>query len=63
MAADDELAVAEPRRLRYTLLRVAARIIEHARQIRLRLDRTWPWTHVLVAIHRRLNATPATVAC
>lgn len=60
---DDELAVAEPRRLRYTLLHVAARIIDHARQVRLRLDRTWPWTHVLVAIHRRLDAMPAPSAC
>jgi hypothetical protein len=63
LTGDDELAVAEPRRLRYTLLHVAAKITHHARQIRLRLDRTWPWTHVLVAIHRRLDATPAPTVC
>jgi hypothetical protein len=45
LTGDDELAVAEPRRLRYALLRVAAKITHHARQIRLKLDRTWPWTH------------------
>jgi hypothetical protein len=63
LVEDDELAVAEPRRLRYTLLHVAATITDHARQIRLRLDRTWPWTHVLLAVHRRLDALPAPVVC
>lgn len=62
LVEDDELAVAEPRRLRYTLLHVAARIIDHARQLRLRLDRNWPWTHTLVAVHRRLDALPAPTA-
>jgi hypothetical protein len=63
LTEDDELAVAEPRRLRYALLHVAAKIADHARQVSLRLDRSWPWTHVLVRIHRRLDAPPATVAC
>ena len=63
LTGDHELAVAEPRRLRYTLLHVAARITDHARQIRLHLDRTWPWTHVLVRIHRRLDALPAPATC
>lgn len=59
---DPELSVAEPRRLRYTLLHVAARIVRHARRIELRLDRTWPWTRLLVAAHDRLprwQPTPA----
>jgi hypothetical protein len=63
LVEDDELAVAEPRRLRYTLLHVAARIVNHARQLRLRVDRNWAWTHVLVAVHRRLDALPAPTAC
>ncbi|MDP8932117.1 MAG: transposase [Actinomycetota bacterium] len=41
---DDELAVAQPRRLRYTLVHVAARIARHARRTWLKLDRGWPWT-------------------
>lgn len=53
---DDELSVAEPRRLRYTLLHVAAKIVRHARQITLRLDQAWPWTHQLLTAHRRLDA-------
>jgi len=59
---DPELSVAEPRRLRYTLLHVAARIVRHARRTTLRLDRSWPWTQVLVAAHERLpgwQPTPA----
>jgi hypothetical protein len=38
VVADDDLAVAEPRRLRYTLLHVAARITNHARQTPPRPD-------------------------
>jgi hypothetical protein len=59
---DKELSVAEPRRLRYTLLHVAAKIVRHARQVTLRLDQAWPWTHLLVAAHERLpgwQPTPA----
>jgi hypothetical protein len=59
---DEELSVAEPRRLRYTLLHVAARIVRHARQVTLRLDQAWPWTRLLVAAHHRLpgwQPTPA----
>lgn len=61
LVEDDELAVAEPRRLRYTLLHIAAKITDHARRVTLRLDRAWPWTHLLVAVHRRLDAMPAAV--
>ena len=56
---DAELAVAEPRRLRYALLHVAARITRHARRTWLRLDRTWPWTDQLLAAHRRLPTLAA----
>ena len=37
-----ELARAEPKRLRYRLLHVAARLAFHARGARLRLQATWP---------------------
>ena len=59
---DPELSVAEPRRLRYTLLHIAAKIVRHARQVSLRLDQHWPWTPLIVAAHRRLpgwQPTPA----
>jgi hypothetical protein len=59
---DDELAVAEPRRLRYTLLSIAARITRHARRTWLRLDRSWPWTPQLLAVLDRLSTTPTAIA-
>lgn len=59
---DEQLSVAEPRRLRYTLLHVAAKTVRHARQIQLRLDRTWPWSHLLVTAHHRLDLAAAGIA-
>lgn len=59
---DDELRVAEPRRLRYALLNVAARIAVHARRTWLHLDATWPWTPQLLTAHRRLPELAATLA-
>lgn len=59
---DEQLSAAEPRRLRYTLLHVAAKIVRHARQVTLRLDQAWPWTRLLVKAHDRLpgwQPTPA----
>ena len=59
---DDELRVAEPRRLRYTLLNVAAKIAVHARRTWLHLDAAWPWTPQLLTAHERLprlTPTPA----
>lgn len=52
---DHDLSRAEPRRLRYALLAIAARIVHHAGRVELRLDRTWPWTPVLLGVHRRLD--------
>jgi Transposase DDE domain group 1 len=55
---DGELATAEPKTLRYRLLHVAARVVRHARRLILRLQRTWPWAHVLAAAFTRLRALP-----
>ena len=40
---DGALAKAEPKRLRYRLLHVAARLAFHGRRGRLRLQHDWPW--------------------
>jgi hypothetical protein len=40
---DGELARAEPKKLRYRLLHVAARITRSARRTRLRIAEGWPW--------------------
>ncbi|MDP2181821.1 MAG: IS1380 family transposase [Actinomycetota bacterium] len=52
------LAKAEPKRLRYRLLHVAGRIVTHARGVRLRLSRSWPWADVLLTAFQRLRALP-----
>jgi hypothetical protein len=56
---DGELAEAEPRRLRHTLLGCPARLIRRARQSWLRLPDSWPWTHQLLGAYRRLETLAA----
>jgi hypothetical protein len=58
LALDDELAVCEPKTLRYRLLHTAARLAFHARRATLRLQRTWPWADALAAAFTRLAALP-----
>jgi hypothetical protein len=55
---DGELATAEPKRLRYRLLHVAARLAFSGRRGKLHLQRTWPWTAQLAAAFRRLKTLP-----
>ncbi len=54
-----ELARAEPKRLRYRLLHVAARLAFHGRRATLRLQASWPWAGDLAAAFARLRALPA----
>ncbi len=54
-----ELARAEPKRLRYQLLHVAARLAFHARKATLRIDAKWPWADTLAAAFTRVRALPA----
>ena len=54
-----ELAKAEPKRLRYRLLHVAARLALHGRTATLRLKASWPWAHELAAAFKRLTALSA----
>jgi Transposase DDE domain group 1 len=58
LALTDDLAVCEPKTLRYRLLHTAARLAFHARQATLRLQRTWPWAPALAAALARLAALP-----
>lgn len=53
---DGDLALAEPRTLRYRLLHVAGRLVRQARQVWLRLPEQWPWTADLLDAYRRLAA-------
>jgi Transposase DDE domain group 1 len=53
-----DLAIAEPKTLRYRLLHTAGRIVRHARRTILRLQRSWPWTAALACAFTRLRALP-----
>jgi DDE family transposase len=55
---DGDLATAEPKKLRYRLLHVAARITRTARRTRLAIAADWPWTDVLTSAFSRLAALP-----
>jgi Transposase DDE domain group 1 len=56
---DGELQKAEPKRLRYRLLHVAARLAFSARRAKLHLQDTWPWATELFAAFQKLKALPA----
>jgi hypothetical protein len=59
LLAGTRLASCEPKRLRYRLLHVAGRVVRHARRVRLRLSRSWPWAEVLAVAFARLKALPS----
>jgi hypothetical protein len=46
----------EPRRLRLRLFAIAGRIVRGGRQLRLRLNASWPWASQITAAHSRLQA-------
>jgi len=61
LCLDGELAKAEPKRLRYRLLHVAARLAFSARRGKLHLQHTWPWAAELKAAFAKLETlAPAT---
>jgi len=55
VALDGDLARAEPKRLRYTLLHAAGIIARSGRRTRLRLAAGWPWANELVNAFERVN--------
>ena len=55
---DGDLATAEPKRLRYRLLHVAARLTRTARTTRLAIAANWPWADALTSAFQRLAAMP-----
>ncbi|MFI5771020.1 transposase [Streptomyces sp. NPDC051658] len=55
---DGELAAAEPKKLRYRILHVAARLTHGGRRLRLRICSAWPWKHELATAFHRLAALP-----
>jgi Transposase DDE domain group 1 len=58
LCLDGELAICEPKALRYRLLHTAGRLSFHARRAVLRLQGNWPWTPQLATAFVRLAALP-----
>jgi hypothetical protein len=56
---DGALAKAQPKRLRYRLLHIAARLAFSGRRGKLHLQSTWPWAHELLAAFTKLKALAA----
>jgi Transposase DDE domain group 1 len=54
LCLEGELACAEPKRLRYTLLHTAGLLVRSARRTTLRIAEGWPWADDLVAAFTRL---------
>jgi hypothetical protein len=59
---DGEHRLAEPKKLRYRLLHVAARIVRTARRTQLRIAQRWPWAADLAAAFQRLDSLPRAIA-
>jgi hypothetical protein len=59
---DGEHALAEPKKLRYRILHVAARIVRTARRTCLRIAQRWPWARELATAYARLATLPRPVA-
>jgi hypothetical protein len=58
---DGPLIQAEPKKLRYRLLHVAAKISRTARTTTLRIAEGWPWTEPLIQAFDRLGQLPEPV--
>ena len=59
LALQGELAIAEPKRLRYRVLHTAARLTRGQRHRWLRIPATWPWVEQITAAFTRIAAIPA----
>jgi len=59
LCLDGELAKAEPKRLRYRLLHVGARLAFSGRCEKLHLPGAWPWAEALKAAFEKLKTLPA----
>jgi hypothetical protein len=56
LCLDGELATAEPKRLRYSFLHTAGRVVRSGRGTTIRVQHHWPWEHEVVTAFRRLRA-------
>ena len=59
LCLEGDLAKAEPKRLRYTLLHTAARVAKGARSVTVRIQEHWPWADALVTAFDQLRTLPS----
>jgi predicted transcriptional regulator len=58
LALDGTLAKAEPKTLRYRLLRAAARLVRGGRRRTLKIAAAWPWATAITTAWQRIQALP-----
>ncbi len=56
LCLEGELAVAEPKRLRYCLLHAAGRLTRSGRRTSLRIPANWPWAKELAGAFNRQDS-------
>jgi hypothetical protein len=56
LCLDGELALAEPKRLRYAFLHCAGRVVHTARRILVRIQDGWPWQDEILAAFTSVRA-------
>jgi hypothetical protein len=59
LCLEGQLAICEPKALRYRLLHTAGRLSFHARRAVLRLAANWPWAGELAAAFTRIRELPS----
>jgi hypothetical protein len=59
LCLEGELAICEPKALRYRLLHTAGRLSFHARRAVLRLPANWPWAAQLAAAFTQIRGLPS----
>ncbi len=58
LGLDGDLARAEPKTLRYTILHTAARLVCGGRRRRLKIASSWPWARAITTAWQRIQALP-----
>ncbi len=59
LTLDGEHQTCEPKRLRYRILHVAAKLTRHARRVTMHLPDDWPWATAIIRAFDRLEDLPA----
>jgi Transposase DDE domain group 1 len=58
LALDGDLALAEPKTLRYRVLHAAARLVRGGRRRHLKIQASWPWAEAIATAWKRVSVLP-----